>query len=704
MWTSLDFVCPQWSGLDSVRDVRKVCGRRKGNVRMEQDSTGAVLCVKDLVLQAGVRDLLRVEEWMVQPGERVGVVGVNGCGKSSLLRAIVEATGSRKGIGGGEEDMDEQGPLAYGSIEVRTGYSVGHLPQQAVSGSTQTVWKEASSQMHRWMEAKRALDDAEARLDPTDMATLRRLERATELFQACGGYEVDERIGRVLNGLGFEKKTWESPCSQLSGGWGMRVALARLLLSEPDLMLLDEPTNHLDTRGKAFLESFLQRSSGAVVLVSHERKLLDSCHKIVEVRFGKLSQYTCNFTQFLKERDERKELLERTKAKQDKRIEQAEAFIERFGAKATKASQAQSRRKMIDKIERIEMPSFDKHDDLLSTTAVQIRLPKAPPCARSVISVRGVHVGYEETEPLITDVSFELERGQKVVLVAPNGTGKSTLLKTLFGTIPPLNPETSYIRLGDDRVSRAFFTQDLAADLPGSITPLQFLEKLSPDRTHESIRSCLGSLGLTGDAALRDIRFLSGGEKARVALASFILVPNNFLLCDEISNHLDERTVQALCSALRQFEGLLIVASHDRRLLEGVATHTMILREGKAILHHGIPDEARHLLDQLGENEVTSSSRPLIAPTPEKSEAKKGFEERKEDQRRISRAKKRIPNLEREIDAAENALARLDESLTNFGSNAEEALRLHQERETLQEAIEQLWSEFETLEGILAQN
>lgn len=321
------------------------------------DTSGAVVKLVDFLLQAGSRDLLSFRELSVLPRDRVGLVGPNGAGKSTLLRAIAGNF-----------------PIAQGRIAVAPNKTIGYLPQQAVSGSDLTVWNEASSQMERLNRAEKDLRAAEmAVADNPSNANLKWLDDSTDRFGAAGGYAKDEKIGGVLTGLGFTQEDWKRKCSELSGGWGMRVALARLLLSEPDVMLLDEPTNHLDVRTKAYLRAFLAAYPYSIVVVSHDRQVLDDASRIVELRGGSLDFYSCNYSRFLELREQREAMLLKEKQRQDTEIAKLDSFITRFGAKATKAASAQSKQKALDKLEakRVVVPT--------STSGPQVR-SRRPSC------------------------------------------------------------------------------------------------------------------------------------------------------------------------------------------------------------------------------------------------------------------------------------------------------------------------------------
>jgi ATP-binding cassette subfamily F protein 3 len=603
--------------------------------------------------------LLEDASWHVRPGEHVGLVGRNGTGKTTLLRAIV-----------GELGLDR------GTIARRPGMRLGWLPQKAVSGSTRPVWDEVASAMDWFHRLKAELATAEEAVAAGRPGADARFADATEVFRANGGFAVDAEIGSVLHGLGFPPDRWREPCDTFSGGWQMRIALARLLLSRPDVALLDEPTNHLDIEARSWLAAFLARAPWTVVVVSHDRWLLDrAVGRIAEIRSSRLHHYVGNYQAFLVEREARRLDHARRYQRQQEEIARLAGFVERFGAKATKAAQAKSKQKAIDRMVEIERPEGD--EDL-----PRFHLPEPRGSDRVAIALRGAAAGW--TEPVFTGCDLELERGMRFAVIGPNGAGKSTLLHALAGRLPL----SAGRRLVADRLRIGVFSQDLAAELPAGQTALQWLTDLAPLVPPQRIRTVLGALGLRGDDALREIAGLSGGEKARVALAALAIRPHEALLLDEPTNHLDAESVDALVAALEDYAGALVVVTHDRWLVERLATHVVRVDHGAVAVRAGVRPQ------DFEREPPPTADAPAEAPPAAADHAARRRRERDRD-----KLIRRIQALEVEIAADEAALAALDERLfTEFTRAAELAV----ERKVLVGRIEGKYADWEALEAELA--
>jgi ATP-binding cassette subfamily F protein 3 len=621
-----------------------------------------VLRLEDVTLAVGPRDLLVGASLHVHPHDKVGIVGPNGCGKTSMLRLLV-----------GELEAES------GRVYRRGGIGVGYLPQHAVSGSSRSVWDEAASGMTRIRALQADLERARRAVEGGDDAAIDALGEAEEAFRLAGGYAQDERVGEVLHGLGFGPDRWHDACDTFSGGWQMRIALARLLLSDPDVLLLDEPTNHLDIRSRSWLAKYLASSSATVVLVSHDRHLLDTVtNHTVEVRHKQLESYRGNLTAWLAEREAREALLASTARKQADEIAKLERFVERFGAKATKAAAARSKQKALDRIDRIELPQRDQR--------ARLRLAEAPGCSKESLVLHQASTGWDDGPDIIRGVDLRIERGERWAVLGPNGAGKSTLMHLLSGR---LQPRSGRRRVGKD-VRIGVFQQDLAASLPEDVTALEAVLSAAPSALPERARAALGALGLRGDMALRPIGSLSGGERARVVLASFALQPYNVLLLDEPTNHLDVVTVDVLIEALAEWEGAILLVTHDRYLVEKLATDVAVVAEGAVETHEGVrPSDLEAVPVEVDKREVVESQGALDHAA------------RKEARRERTKMQRRFDRLSKEMERLESELARIDEALLTVATDFQKAAELGSERDGVEAKLEAVFEELGELEEAL---
>jgi len=546
------------------------------------DTKGAALRLENVAISRGANPLLKNIDWSVQPNERWGIVGVNGAGKSTLLGAIT-----------GTVRMDEGHAFVHSNIRV------GYLKQSAVSGSTKTVAEEARSEMTYIESAREELEATSKIVEDGDYSedALNKLAVAQEQFETIGGYQQEQLVDTVLKGLGFEPEDSDQLCSDFSGGWQMRIALARLLLSKPSLLLLDEPSNHLDSSAKDWLGKYIANYDGSVVLVSHDVSLLDAgVNSIAEIVGNTIVEYrSCSYENYLEEKEFR---AMSAQAEYEKNLEEAgrlQAFVDKFGASATKAKSAQSRVKMLEKMKRegkLDPPPMSMMD---STRTPELVLPPPPkPNGEYLLTVKDAVIGYDPNEaPLLQNINLEIPRGMKLLLRGPNGAGKSTLLKALRGNVPEMIQSGE--RIENDRLRLGTFTQDLAQELDPESRAVDLVTEYARQGadgdmtvTDEDARGVLGRLGLGGEKPLRKIAALSGGEKARVALGMFALKASNLLMLDEPSNHLDVGCIAGLAKALSGWggkDGAIVVISHDRKFCEKVGfTHVGTVTDGKLVL------------------------------------------------------------------------------------------------------------------------
>lgn len=526
--------------------------------------------------------------WTIPPGERIGLIGKNGAGKSTLLRVIT-----------GQVRPDE------GRVSVGGQTTVGYLEQDVQSLNTEaSIIEEALSAF----ENIKNLEEEEHRIteelaehadhaDPQYMRLLHALERVHAQMAASEAHRIKPMAEAVLTGLGFDPEDMDRPVHTFSGGWRMRVALAKLLLRHPDFLLLDEPTNHLDIESIDWLENYLKAYDGTVVMVSHDRYFLDRMvTSIAELTHGQLEHYAGNYAFYLEEREARWELQRSAYENQQKEIEQIERFVERFRYKASKASQVQSRVKMLEKLERIPPPPS-------ADATVDFRFPEPARSGRTVLELSSFSKSYETDEGRI-DV-FEkagpltIERGDKIALIGKNGAGKSTLARILNGK----EPFEGTLKLGYN-AELSFFAQHQAETLRPKDTVLESLRRAESQKSDGEIRSLLGAFLFTGDDVFKPISVLSGGEKSRVALARTLLHPANFLILDEPTNHLDAQSIAVLIEALKQFSGTLVVVSHDRHFLDQVANRVWYVADGNVHTYIGNYAEFRWQVEHGTERAV----------------------------------------------------------------------------------------------------
>jgi ATP-binding cassette subfamily F protein 3 len=620
-----------------------------------------MLRIERATLSLGGRDLLVDASWQVHPGERVGLMGPNGSGKTSLLRVII-----------GELDLER------GELELRPGLALGYLRQQPPSRGQRSLWDEARASMTRLSRLQRELDEAEAAVVGGDASASARLAEATERFRLAGGYAAEERVGEVLHGLGFRKVDWERPCEAFSGGWQVRIELACLLLSEPELLLLDEPTNHLDMAARSWLAGFLERYAHALVVVSHDRYLLDRvCNRVAELHAGRLLSFRGGTAGWVQERAL---LLARERSAfeaQQKEIARLQDYIDRNRAKADRASQARARQRSLDRMDRVEAPGKERQ-------APRFRLPPAEPVVSAPVELVDATIGWPGAPPVFQALSLALEPGSRLALLGPNGCGKSTLLRAVAGLLP--------LAAGRRRVAEGVrigvFTQEAARDLEPELHAVDQVLVKAPAASPERVRSVLGALGLSGEMALRPIRSLSGGERARVVLAGFALRRHDLLLLDEPTNHLDAMTIEVLADALASFEGTIVMATHDRYLVERAATCVAEVGAGRLELFDGI----RSALFEPTRLRVEEGTRP------DGGEGAAVHAERKRQARERDRMQRRVEAISAELEALEAELQALDERMVAAATDFAALRRLGEERGDVESRSAALYEEWESLE------
>ncbi len=560
-----------------------------------------MIYLQNLHKQFGSKIILKNINFHLRPGERVGLVGENGTGKTTLFRIMMNTESSDSG-----------------KIVFRKGAQAATLEQElnAYSGS---VLERVISGNHSLQVIRRKMDDLEKKMcsKPTSEAATSHYGKLQHQFEQLNGYELEPRACAILSGLGFSNDKLKKPLNEFSGGWRMRVEMARLLLQNPDILLLDEPTNHFDLKSVEWLEGFLKKYDGSLLLISHDRRFLNNLvTRIVELDRGVLTSYSGDYNDFERLKKEREAQLVSESMNQQKRISEIERFIERFRAKNTKATQVQSRIKMLNKMERIET--------MTDTKTVGFRFPQPVRTGRISMELEKIDKSYGNNI-VYQNFSIRIERGWKVALVGENGAGKSTLIKLLAGIVPH---DSGQIQLGHN-VTRSYYAQHQADTLDPKKTVLESIDELSHNLLRTHIRTILGSFLFSGDDVNKKVSVLSGGERSRLSLARMLASPSSLLLLDEPTNHLDMRSCEVLSAALADYEGTLCVISHDRFFLDGFVNRVWEIKQGSVSEYIGNYSDYENSKSQEREielsNQTTSTRKPSISP-PQQSHGRKRIE------------------------------------------------------------------------------
>jgi len=652
-----------------------------------------VIQLSTLTKSFGDRVLLDGVTWQIDDRERVGLSGPNGAGKTTLLRMLA-----------GLEDPDS------GTIVKPAGLTIGYLPQDGLSHAGRTLKEEASLAFKPLLDMRDEIAALEERLghdsasEEEHAAMLARYADLQEAFRRGEGYSIDLKVTTVLRGLGFLESDLDNPTETFSGGWQMRIALARLLLGRPGLLLLDEPTNHLDLDARNWLEEYLGSYPHAVILVSHDRYFLDAVvTRITEIGMRTLTDYVGNYSAYVRERDARMERLRQQKREQDEEIERMEAFINRFRYQATKASQVQSRIKMLDKIVPIEIPPERKR--------VHFHFPPCQKSGRMVLELKHVRKTYG-AHRVFGDVKLHIERGDRIALIGPNGAGKSTLMRMLSGVEPP----DAGTRTEGHQVVTQYFAQDEATRLDPTLTVYQTLAGDSPIHMVPHIRTILGGFLFSGDDIEKPVRVLSGGERTRLAVARMLLRPANTLLLDEPTNHLDLESKDVLLDALEDFGGTLIFVSHDRYFVDKLATKIIEIGGGEALVYPGTYEEFLWSRKQR-----EAAARKQSAPPPASSrtastaarsdkaaatartarpEKKRQDAEARRARRDAEARQRRVQELETRIAEREQAIKELETTMSvpGFYENHEAAKPIIDRHQALMWEVGDLMHQWEVLQ------
>jgi ATP-binding cassette subfamily F protein 3 len=535
----------------------------------------------------GARVLFMEANWLIRSNEKTALVGANGTGKSTLMKVLA-----------GLE------PLDYGMLQQTRGMTIGYLPQEGLRLTGRSVFDECLTVFDELRGMQTESERLAAQLAELDHASAEyetaaaRYSMLQERFHALDGYALDAQVGSVLTGLGFSKEDWARLTDEFSGGWQMRIAMAKLLLAKPNLLLLDEPTNHLDLETRNWLEDYLKSYPFGYILISHDRYFLDvTVDRTVEIWNKRLTIYSGNYTRYLTQKEDRRAQLEAAYRNQREQIEHLEAFISRFRYQATKAKQVQSRIKELEKIERIEIPEEEP--------VIHFKFPQPPPSGRMVAEAEGLSKSYGDKQ-VLKDVRFSIERGDRVALVGVNGAGKSTLIKLLTGVE---QPTAGTIKLGHNVVSE-YFAQDQYKVLNPEARMLDDISRAALKVPESELRSLLGCFLFSGDDVFKRLGVLSGGERNRFALARILVSPSNFLLLDEPTNHLDMRAKDVLLDALDAFSGTVIFVSHDRYFIDRLATRVLEVESGGVTMYEGNYEDYLHKKESLALGAAAAASVP----------------------------------------------------------------------------------------------
>lgn len=601
----------------------------------------------------------------INRGDKIGLVGKNGAGKSTMLRLI-----------NGQIQPSE------GKVHLPKDLKLGFLSQDIKISTSQTVFNYLVTSNTLLTELGKKIEYInEALTSRTDyesesyLALLDELSDCNQAFQIHDGYNWEEKIMAVLEGLGFNKEEVHRPLDTFSGGWKMRAELARILVNEPDALLLDEPTNHLDILSIAWLEQYLQRFSGAVILISHDRLFLDNVTKrTLDISMGKVVDYAFGFSKYKERREEETERLEQAKKQQDKDIKQTEMLIEKFRAKQSKAAFAQSLIKKLDRTERIEIER-DNYGGM------RVRFPLSVQPGKWVLNMEGVAKSYETT--LFHSVSISVGRGEKIALLGPNGVGKSTLLKIMMNQI-------SYdgtVEYGHN-VGIGYFAQDQAEQLDPNLTIFETVDQVAKGEIRQQIRSLLGTFLFSGEDTQKKVGVLSGGERTRLALCQMLLSPSNFLILDEPTNHLDIPSKEILKNALLNYEGTFLIVSHDREFLAGLTNRIWDIEEQQLKIHHFELDE---YLKYKAPKDLKTVEKKVL-------EVEKKVVQEKPD--RIDREQqKKLQKVERTIEETEGKIATIESQLADINYNDPSYHALLNEYNTLKTNLDGLMEAWEKLAG-----
>ena len=638
-----------------------------------------MISIEQLTVEFSSKPLFSGISFLINPKDKIALVGKNGAGKSTLLKLLAGLQQPTSGI-----------------ISIPSGLTIGYLPQHMIHDEGTTVMQEAQKAFKKVNDLQEHINQLANELaERTDYESegyqrlIEQMAHENEMLQVLGGGNFAGELEKTLIGLGFLRSDFDRQCSEFSGGWRMRIELAKILLQRPELFLLDEPTNHLDIESIQWLENFLKNYSGAVVLVSHDRAFIDNVtNRTIEISLGKIYDYNVNYSKYVELRKERREQQIRAYENQQKMIADTEEFIERFRYKATKAVQVQSRIKQLEKVERIEI-------DLEDTSRLHLKFPPAPRSGDFPIIIENLRKAYGDH--LVFDhVDFTIKRGEKVAFVGKNGEGKSTLVKCIMGE---LTDYTGTLKIGHN-VKIGYFAQNQASLLDENKTVFETIDYVAVGDIRTKIRDILGAFMFGGEASDKKVKVLSGGERSRLAMIRLLLEPVNLLILDEPTNHLDMQSKDVLKEAIRAFDGTVILVSHDREFLDGLVSKVYEFGNQRVKEHlGGIYDFLREKnITQLNELELTRQEKKKEEKTD--SQNKLSYEARKELARQLRKQERLVEEAEQTVTRLEKELAEIEQKLSQPEAPSTDLLDTYQNKKHL---LEQKMYEWEILAEQLEQ-
>ena len=634
-----------------------------------------MISIQNLSMQFTGEDLFTDISFMIREKDRIGLVGKNGAGKTTLIRLLCGLEQPYKG-----------------DVIMSDDVTIGYLPQEKNVHSTKTVLDEAMTAFEEYYEIERQLaklqDELSDREDYESASYQRLCEKMSHLNERLaimGGHSIEGEAEQILIGLGFDHNDMQRQMNEFSNGWQMRVELAKILLRKPKLLLLDEPTNHLDIESIQWLEGFLKNYYGAIFMVSHDRAFLDHITiRTIEISCGKIYDYKCSYSEFIERREERIDIQKAAYDNQQREIKEIEAFIERFRYKATKAKQVQSRVKQLEKMDVVQIDDQDK-------SAMHFKFPPAPHSGKVTLELNNVAKSYGEKN-ILNNINLLIPRGEKIAFVGRNGEGKSTLSKIIAGVLD----YEGEVKLGHE-VQIGYYAQNQQDMLDPEKTVFETLDDVATGDMRVKVKSLLGAFLFGGEAIEKKVKVLSGGEKARLSLAKMLLFPTNLLILDEPTNHLDMLSKDILKSALIQFDGTLIIVSHDRDFLQGLTNKVYEfkkpnIKEYIGDIYDFLEEKKLKELDDLNKTQKSQPTENVV------SQGKLDYELKKQNDREIKRIEREIKKIEEQIEALENEIAEMDDIMSSPDNHPDVSLdndwynRYGEKKAKLQELMEQ-WEE-----------